>query len=159
MDPTNIYDVSGSYDVTLTASNQKKSEVLTQAIVINDPTILDVYTYEDDTVTVVADVSVWIFDSEASYTNDSNNPQYDGFTDAEGALSFYNLESQPYIVDVYKETETGYWWGVYDIPALTLNTDNGWQLIMVFEESGSKKGLTKERTYRRTRLPIRSIEK
>lgn len=160
MDPMHIYDASGSYDVSLTASNPKKSENVTETIVINDPTILSVQTLEDDEQTPVANVEVWVYDSEEHFTNNYFEPQFAAYTDENGLASFYNLEAQVYIVDVYLETDSGSWSGYYpNIDALTLNEENAWGLIMDFKATGATKGLENKRSNRTQGLETRSFKK
>ena len=156
--PSNIYVETGTYDVSLTASNDKKSDMITQTITINDPTVLALYVHEDDGTTPVADVSVWVYDNEYDWEN-YNDPQFQDFTDNDGFVMFLNLEAQAYIVDVYKETDTGYWRGAYDIPALTLNEIDIYGLTMEFVADGAKKGAAKRSHVSDHRLPVRKIDK
>lgn len=157
VDPTNIYVKAGSYDVKLTASNQKKSEMLTQTIVINEPTVLGMWVYEDDTATVVADVSVWVYDNESDWQN-VNDPQFQGFTDSDGFAMFLNLEAQTYIVDLYKEAPGGFWGAAYGIPALELNKVALYDLPMLFTET-TQKAAGRKTMSREKPLPLPQTEK
>lgn len=157
MDPSNIYIAAGSYDVKLTASNEKKSEMLTQTIIINDPTVLGMYVYEDDEETVVPAVSVWVYDNESDWQN-FNDPQFESLTDSDGFALFLNLEAQEYIVDLYLEVEGGYWSAAFNIPTLVLNEIALYGLAMEFVPD-SKKSLERKRIIRDEPLPARLIKK
>jgi len=144
-DPYYQYSESGSYDVTLTATNETKSALLTQSIQINDPTVLGILVYQDDEVTPLENCEVWVYDSEDNWNNDYFNPQFIGYTDSDGVVFFFNLEAQEYVVDIYLATATGYWGIAVLTPALELNANNFYNVFCTHYLDEAKKSLSKNR--------------
>jgi len=137
--PSNVYVEAGAYTVTLTASNEKKSDMISESITINEPTVLGVFAVEDDDNDdiEVTNCSVWVYDNENDWKN-YNDPQFEAMTDADGFAMFLNLEAQVYIVDLYKETDTGVWSAAWELEALTLNDINLFLLPMTFTLDSKK---------------------
>lgn len=141
--PSNVYGAAGTYTVSLIASNDKKSEMISEVITINEPTVLAVWAveddgdedYEDDTI-ALANCNVWIYDS---YDNWENwNPQFQSITDTDGFALFLNLEDQIYYIDLIKEVNGGDWFTAFELDKLDLNVANQYLLGVTFEASTSK---------------------
>ena len=140
-DPYNIYVSAGSYDVTLTATNEKTSTQITQTIMLNEPTTMALFIFEDDSVTPVENCEVWVYDSQDNWENDYYNPQYVEYTDSDGFALFLNFEAQQYVVDMYKEEGNGYWYNAVLTPVLTLNSNNIFAVALEYNDVPAKKGL------------------
>jgi hypothetical protein len=112
-EPFHIYSESGSFQVSLTASNDKKSEEIAKTLQINDPTVMDILVIgiDEDTI-VLTDADVWVYDND----DDANGwpevePRYQDITDEEGIVIFSNLESVKYIIIAFRVEESGIWYG------------------------------------------------
>jgi hypothetical protein len=148
-DPMNIYVEAGAYTVTLTASNDKKSAMISEVVNINEATVMGVYVYEDDEETLITNCEVWVYDNLYDYENNYFEPHYEAYTDADGLALFLNLEDQEYIVDFYKATDTGFWGGAYYVGPLTLNEVNVYGVALEYT-TDSKKSLERKIENRRT---------
>ncbi len=155
MDPVNIYIESGSYSVTLTASNDKKSEMLTQIIAINDPTVLAVFTYEDDSLTELPGVEIWLYLSEDDWRNNYFEPFLETYSDDDGLGMFINLEAQEYLIDLYFPTETGYWAAAYLLSELTLNETTLYDPMGLYFYLDEKKSLDRQPSQKRPPVLLR----
>jgi PKD repeat protein len=126
-----IFDQKGSYTVTLLVFNEAGSDSISEIIQINDPTIMGFFVFEPDSVTPLADCNTWVYDNEEDW-NEMTEPQFGKFTDEEGFAEFKNLESIPYYILMFKETEEGlYITGGYT-EALELNTGNYYAVVSEF---------------------------
>jgi PKD repeat protein len=126
-----IFDEKGSYTVSLLAFNEAGSDSISEIIQINDPTIMGFFVFEPDSVTPLADCNIWVYDNEEEW-DEMVEPQFNKFTDEEGFADFKNLESIPYYLIMFKETDEGlYITGGYT-EALELNTGNYYAVVSEF---------------------------
>jgi PKD repeat protein len=143
--PGTIFDEKGNYMVTLRAFNEAGSDSISNVIQINDPTILAFFVFQPDSVTPLEDCNIWVYDNEEDW-NDFNDPQFSKFTDADGFAEFLNLESIPYYIIMFKETDEGvYITGGYT-ESLELNEPNLYSIVADFltneELASNRKGRT-----------------
>ncbi|MEX2371279.1 MAG: PKD domain-containing protein [Bacteroidales bacterium] len=140
--PFAIYETTGSKVVNLTATNEAGSTVATKTLTINEPTILGFIVFESDTVTVLENCEIWVYDNQFDF-EELNEPQFIENTDNEGIALFMNLEAQSYYVIAYKETDTGYWIAGGSTASLSLNQLNAYSIICEFvPDEVKKKSLT-----------------
>lgn len=130
--PSVIYSRPGVYAVKLTAYGKKETDSIVQAIWINDPTVMAFYILEPDSLTVIPDCNVLVWDNEADFTARAE-PQFSGKTDTSGLEYFLNLENIMYYILVYKETEEGlYIREGYTMEPLELNVANIFRIVMLY---------------------------
>jgi len=147
--PYHIFSDAGNYEVTLKASNEKKSDETSEWIEINPPTILDIQIFglAEDTA-ILEGAEVWVYDD----IDDANNfvdvpPVYAGVTDSEGIVVFYNLEPVKYFVIIVKLEEEGYWFSGWELYPLEQNEATLLALpasYYLYEEDASLKGAIKQ---------------
>ncbi len=141
MDPNYIYWEADSYDITLTATNEKSSELLTKTIVINEATVLGLVIFEDDGETPINDCDIWVYDNESDWEN-VEEPQFSETTNNEGIAFFFNLEAQVYYIIVFKQTDNGMWlFAAYTSTPLTQNELNAYGIDCDFIPNTSKSHL------------------
>ncbi len=138
LDPMNIYEEAGAYNVTLTASNDKKSDMITEVITINEITAMGIYVFEDDEETIITNCEVWVYDNIDDYEDNYFEPHYEAYSDADGLTMFLNLEAQEYIVDFYKKTDTGAWGGAFYVGPLTQNEVNAYGVALDYVADSTK---------------------
>jgi hypothetical protein len=110
-EPRHIYSDPGTYEVKLTAVNEKSSAHTVEALQINDPTIMliQVFGLDEDTL-VLEEAEVWLYDNQYDWEHfDESLPQYTQVTDGDGFVVFMNLEPIQYFVLVLKLEELGFW--------------------------------------------------
>jgi PKD repeat protein len=141
--PYNTYIEASTYDVMLTAFNEDGEHSITKQVQIFEPTVLGLYVYYDDEVTVMTGADVFVYDNEYDYEN-FNDAQYYDDTDADGLALFLNLEAQIYYIDVFKADEGGIWYAGGPTAALTQNEINSYWIACQFFADG-KKSLRRKR--------------
>lgn len=153
-----IFDKKGSYTVTLLAFNEAGSDSISEIIQINDPTIMGFFVFEPDSVTPLADCNTWVYDNEEDW-DEMVEPQFNKFTDEEGFAEFRNLESIPYYIIMFKETDEGlYITGGYT-EALELNTGNYYSVVADFIPADELKSVTDSKILKSSRLDFNLIQR
>ena len=126
--PTVVFDKPGDYNVTLLAENKFRSDSSVQTILINPPTILDVYCYGSKGGPLVSSwVQVWRGYENAIHGEASLQST---ITDANGRARFVNLDAQVYYIYIRKEVEGGIYEGGGDIGPLYLNRINVYSALV-----------------------------
>lgn len=126
--PTIIFEKPGDYKVTLLAENKFRSDSSVQTLLINPPTILDVYCFgTKESVLVSSWVRIW-----RSYENavQGEAPVQSCITDANGCARFVNLDARVYYIYIRKEVEGGIYEGGGDIGPLHLNKINVYSALV-----------------------------
>ena len=118
--PEHIYESTGTYKVTLTASGNRESNTSTMYITINDPTVLFLELYEAGKANVIGDCEVWLYDNEYDWLQ-ANRAQIYSYSTFNGKCYFLNLEEQRYYLRAYKYTDTGVWEASAAMSELVLN--------------------------------------
>jgi hypothetical protein len=106
--PTHVFNATGSYDVTLTATSKNGHDdqaSLTLNVVI--PTLLEIEVREYYSLDVIPDASVILYPSLSDW-DAQTNLVLEGFTDANGKAVFSNLDPYVYYVDVWEATHDNY---------------------------------------------------
>ena len=157
--PTTVFDKRGNFTVSLHAFNEAGSDSVSKIIQINDPTIMVFFVFLPDSVTPLADCNVWVYDNEEDW-DDFTDPQFNKFTDADGFAEFLNLESIPYYIIMFKETDEGiYITGGYT-EALEQNEPNVYEVVAEFltneDLESAKKGRTLH-TFPLMALPLKKL--
>jgi PKD repeat protein len=108
--PIHVYNVTGKYEVSLTAISKNGLEdkaTLTLEVMI--PTLLEIEVLEYYKVTPVADASIYLFSSLKDWeAHSQNNLISEGYTDSNGIIVFSNLDPLVYFVDVWKQNYDNY---------------------------------------------------
>lgn len=126
--PTIVFDKPGDYTVTLVAENKFRSSSIEQTLLINPPTIVDIYCYGSKGGPLVSGwMRVW-----RSYENavQGEAPLQSCITDAYGKARFKNLDARTYFVYLRKEVEGGIYEGGGDIGPLVLNEINVYSALI-----------------------------
>jgi PKD repeat protein len=143
-DPIYIYGSSGSYEISLIATNEKTSNEIIQNIIIKDPTVLGFIVYQDDETTPLPNCEVWVYDNQFDYDR-FNDPQFLKLTNEEGLVLFVNLESQEYYMYFFLETETGSWFSAGVSDPLTPNDFTGYNVVCTFIPDETKKSILEKK--------------
>jgi hypothetical protein len=147
-DPEHIFLDAGTFEVSLKATNDKSSKTVTEAVQINEPTILDiqVFALAEDT-TVLTGAEVWVFeDLEKANNFPEDPPKYLAITDNDGIVIFYNLEAITYYVFTVKVEDEGIWFSAFELFPLEQNLRNLLALpteFLPFEDSTDLKSAPK----------------
>jgi PKD repeat protein len=107
--PQHIYNVTGTFDVTLTAIS--KSGLTDKAgitIKVMVPTLLVIEVREYYKEYTVADASVFLYSSLTDWDAHNSNTISNGFTDANGVIVFANLDPFVYYIDVWEKNHDNY---------------------------------------------------
>ena len=139
--PSNVYLLAGEYDITLTASNDRKSELIIKPITINEPTLLGIIVVEDDMETLIDNCYVGLYESVAYYLANSDKPHHPSYSDTTGLAIFMNLEALEYIVSLNKETPSGTWSAVHKLAKLNLNDANAFRTPLEFTANNETKNI------------------
>lgn len=100
--PIHSYDVTGVFDVYLTAySKSDLTDEATMSIEIRPPTLLDILVLEYYEEYSVPNARVRLYPDSISWDL-QENMIIEGYTDDDGIIVFANLEPQRYYVDVYE---------------------------------------------------------
>ncbi len=121
--PTHVYDSPGTYEVMLTASDDKVSDDLTQLITISSATYLKIEIYRSNEVSALDNCLIWLYDNEDDWKQE-NRAQLYQYTTARGECFFLNLEDQVYYIRAYLYTDTGVWKASVATSELILNEPN-----------------------------------
>jgi len=122
------FEKAGTYNVTLTASNQLKSSSSSEEIIIHAPTILGIYIRQEGTDRALSSCNVKVYESEADL-NEKGSTQLAGFTNNLGYIEFENLEDQAYYIYAYKTDNMGLWSAEASTEPLEFNKTNIQTLI------------------------------
>ncbi len=125
--PVYIYEEAGIFDVKLTAFNDAGDEAKTEAITINEPTILGFFVTDSTGEITLSEAEVWVYDNEFDFEN-FNDPQFSEFTDTEGFAEFINMEPMNYYVLIIRLEEEGFWGASGSTGVLTQNEVNGFNV-------------------------------
>ncbi len=107
-DPVHIYKGAGIYEVELNTSNDDGSQMTSQTLTINEPTILGFVVYDSSETILFPGADIWLYDNEAD-RDSLVSPLFSGITDSNGVLEFRNLEAVIYHVWISKELPGGFW--------------------------------------------------
>lgn len=118
--PTHIFDWPGTYNVTLTAHDERGSNTITKTISINEPTVLYLEFFSTGTSGILGDCEVWLYDNEHDW-QEVNRAQIYSYATFNGKCHFLNLEDKVYYIRVYKYTDEGVWSGSKVMNKLELN--------------------------------------
>ncbi len=106
--PVHSYDVTGTFDVKLTAySKSDLSDEATMSLEILPPTLLEIQVLEYYQEYSVPNANVRLYPDSISWENEQNMV-IEGWTDDNGIVVFANLDPQIYYVDVW-ETHHNNW--------------------------------------------------
>jgi PKD repeat protein len=106
--PVHSYDVTGTFDVKLTAySKSDLSDEATMSLEILPPTLLEIQVLEYYQEYSVAGANVRLYPDSISWENEQNMV-IEGWTDDNGIIVFANLDPRIYYVDVW-ETHHNNW--------------------------------------------------
>jgi PKD repeat protein len=106
--PVHYYQVTGTYEVTLTAISKKGMEskaVMSIKLVEPSLLVIEVLEYWDNYT--VADASVILYPSESDWDNQQNMIM-EGFTGEDGVVVFANLDPIVHYVDVWENNHDNY---------------------------------------------------
>ena len=106
--PSYSYGTAGNFDVTLNATNDAGSNLVTEPITIHEPTVLGFVVYDSTMTQLLPGAHIWVYDNEAD-RDSLVPPPYSGFTDSEGKAEFRNLEPIVYHVWVSSMEPGGFW--------------------------------------------------
>lgn len=106
--PSHIYTVTGTFEVTLTAISKKglsDKAFLTLDVMI--PTLLEIEVLEWETEYTIPDASVILYPTLPDWDEQTNEIS-EGFTNADGIVVFANLDPFVHYVDVWEQTHDNY---------------------------------------------------
>jgi len=108
VNPVHYYDLTGTYDVTLTAISKKGMESkAVMSITLVEPSLLVIEVLEYWDGYPVADASVILYPSENDWDN-QQNMIIEGFTAEDGIVVFPNLNPIVHYVDVWEQNHDNY---------------------------------------------------
>lgn len=105
--PVHSWAASGVYSVALTASSNSYSDVSYQEITVLFPTTLEIEVLEYYDEYPVENASVILYPTYQDWL-DETNMLVEGFTNSNGIVTFSNLESKRYYVDVWEANHDNY---------------------------------------------------
>lgn len=106
-EPFHIYEQAGTYEVKLTAINEDGTASKTEAVSINEPTVLAFFVF-DSAQAALAGAEVLLYDNEFDFEN-FNQPLWAGFTDFDGLIAFFNVEPVTHYLWIFRLEEEGFW--------------------------------------------------
>ncbi|MBL7113018.1 MAG: PKD domain-containing protein [Bacteroidales bacterium] len=109
--PMHIYNSTGTYTVSLTATNDDGSDEASESVTIKDPTILAFFVTEGQSETVITNCGVMLFETEDDLYN-LENIKAGGYTDSDGYIDFYHAKPIVYYLYAFKEVANGTWFFV-----------------------------------------------
>ena len=114
--PIHVFYETGTYTVTLTATNDDGSDVASEDISIKEPTILQLITYVtiDNSDYYLPYCYVMLFESEEDWENAENMTLF-GMSDGDGVLEFYHVKPITYYYYALYEETDGNWFGAGSI--------------------------------------------
>ena len=108
VNPVHIYNVTGTYDVVLTAVSKNGIEdKATLSLTVMIPTLLEVEVKEYYDLYTVPDASVILYPSLSDW-DAQKNMVVEGFTDSYGIVVFAGLKNIVYFVDVWEQNHDNY---------------------------------------------------
>ncbi|MCX6328441.1 MAG: PKD domain-containing protein [Bacteroidia bacterium] len=108
VNPVHSYDVTGTFDVKLTAySKSDLSDEATMSLEILPPTLLDILVLEYYQEYSVPNARVRLYPDSTSWDL-QENMVIEGYTDDDGIVVFANLDPQIYYVDVLEAHHDNY---------------------------------------------------
>lgn len=108
VNPVHYYQVTGTYEVTLTAFSKKGMDskaIMTISVVEPSLFVIEVLEYYDGYP--VADASVILYPTESDWDN-QQNMIIEGFTAEDGIVVFANLDPIVHFVDVWETNHDNY---------------------------------------------------
>jgi PKD repeat protein len=118
-EPVYKYNLTGTYDVTLTAFNKKgvaDKALLTITVVEPSLLVVEVLEYYDEYA--VANASVILYPSLDDWNN-QKNMIIEGFTDVDGIVVFSDLDPIVHYVDVWEQNHDNYQLKEEDVKFIT----------------------------------------
>lgn len=125
--PRTKFSTPGDYTVTLVAENKRRTDSISQTIIVKPPTILEIYFYNYNIYSnriipiQMATVQVWNHYDDA---NRGKSPVGMLNTNREGRVTFTNMEPQRYFVYMEKDTVGGKYAGGDGIGPIEQNKIN-----------------------------------
>lgn len=114
-DVSHIYELEGTYTVTLFASKGRhRVDKAVRTINVLYPTSLEVIVLEYYDEYAVQDASVLLYNSLDDWNNEYN-PLVEGFTNQYGETVFSHLDQQRYYIDVWETNHHNYWLAEEDV--------------------------------------------
>jgi len=141
--PMHIYEEAGIFDVKLTAFNEAGGEAKTEALTINEPTILGFFISDSTGEIALSGAEVWMYDNESDWDN-IDVPLISGITDSEGVVVFTNVEPIVYYIWAFKEETDGMWVTGGYTPAINQNEVNLFHVPCDWLADVKKAALTKK---------------
>ena len=106
--PVHYYQLTGDYEVTLTAISKKGIEDKARMIItLVEPTLLVIEVLEYYNTYPVPNASVILYQSESDWNN-QKNMIIEGFTGDDGIVVFANLDPIVHYVDVWEQNHDNY---------------------------------------------------
>lgn len=135
--PSMRFKPPGNYEITLTASNAFRTSIFSDIILIQPPTILDLWIYDPDGKPLAyGDVDIFANYDDAYY---GRNILYSGTTDLQGHASFNNLDAQMYYVVFFLGKQTGAYFSGGNLGPLLQNQINEYVGIAEFYPDAARK--------------------
>lgn len=145
--PEHEFEEAGSYNVTLTATNDAGDQPLSKSITINDPTILAFYildSTEFDPIPLEG-AEIWLYDNESDWDN-FEEPLLVAYSDENGEALFMNMEDVVYYIWAIKEESNGFWYSGGFTDVITLNETTSYSVPCIWEPDEVTKAAAGKRT-------------
>ncbi len=129
--PEHKFAEAGSFEVTLTATNDAGDQPKTESLTINAATILSLYILDDTEANILSQAQVLVYDNQADWDAFENELE-STTTNALGEAVFMNMENIVYYIWAYKEEAGGLWVSGGYTPAISLNETNTFSVPCVW---------------------------
>jgi PKD repeat protein len=136
--PEHKFAEEGSFEVTLTATNDAGNQPKTESLTINAATILSLFILDSTGANTLSQAQVLVYDNEADWDAFENELE-STTTNALGEAVFMNMESIVYYVWAYKEEAEGMWVSGGYTPAISLNETNTFSVPCIWVPNGVAK--------------------
>jgi len=134
--PSMIFEKPGDFNVSLIAESKFRTDSITQSILINPPTVLDIYCFDSNLDPLNSGwVRVW---KTLENAQRDRSPLYSKIADSNGLVTFKNLEATTYYVYVEKNMEGGKYAGGGTVGPLVINKINTYGALLYFQYSRKK---------------------
>jgi PKD repeat protein len=135
--PWHIFSSSGSFDVSLTVTNDDGSDETISTVTIKDPTILAFGVVKSGTEEKLSNCAIYVYDNQTDWES-GENPIATGLTDDNGIIIFYHAKAIIYYLDAYKEETGGVWWFTGYTGTIQLNHVNTYTVPVEWYPDGKK---------------------
>ena len=136
--PVYIYEEAGIFDVKLTAFNEAGEEAKTEALTINEPTILGFFITDSTGEIALSGAEALVYDNESDRDNMAE-PQFSDIADNDGIVIFNNMEAINYHILIVKLEEDGFWGVLGSTGVLNQNEFNGFEAYCDWYDYTQKK--------------------